>query len=171
MALEIFTVSLRFSFIIFKLVVWTVLSYKGTKNIEMKCSIIVLDHIYIPFMSAESRLTPCDLMDYSLPGPSVHGIFQTRILKWVAISFSRGSYWLGDRTWVFRISCIGRQILYHWAPWEAQYIYHVFFIHSFAELHLGCFHVLAIIILLSHKKEWKWVLCSDVEEPTVCHTK
>ena len=108
---------------------------------------------------------------YSLPGPSVHGIFQTRILKWVAISFSRGSYWLGDRTWVFRISCIGRQILYHWAPWEAQYIYHIFFIHSFAELHLGCFHVLAIIILLSHKKEWKWVLCSDVEEPTVCHTK
>ena len=30
----------------------------------MKFSIIVLDHIYIPFMSAESRLTPCDLMDY-----------------------------------------------------------------------------------------------------------
>ena len=30
----------------------------------------------------------CDPMDYSLPGSSVHGIFQERILKWVAISFS-----------------------------------------------------------------------------------
>ena len=31
----------------------------------------------------------CDPMDCSLPGSSVHGIFQTRILEWVAISFSR----------------------------------------------------------------------------------
>ena len=30
-------------------------------------------------------------MDYSPPGPSVHGILQARILEWVAISFSRGS--------------------------------------------------------------------------------
>ena len=28
-------------------------------------------------------------MDYSLPGSSVHGIFQARVLEWVAISFSR----------------------------------------------------------------------------------
>ena len=33
----------------------------------------------------------CDLMDCSLPGSSVHGIFQARLLEWVAISFSRGS--------------------------------------------------------------------------------
>ena len=32
-----------------------------------------------------------DLMDYGLPGTSVHGIFEARILKGVAISFSRGS--------------------------------------------------------------------------------
>ena len=31
----------------------------------------------------------CDLTDRSLPGPSVHGIFQAKILEWVAISFSR----------------------------------------------------------------------------------
>ena len=30
-------------------------------------------------------------MDYSLPGSSVHGISQARILNWVVISFSRGS--------------------------------------------------------------------------------
>ena len=32
-----------------------------------------------------------DPMDCSPPGPSVHGIFQARILEWVAFSFSRGS--------------------------------------------------------------------------------
>ena len=44
------------------------------------------------------------------PGPSVHGIFQARILKWAAISFFRESYRPRDQT---RVSCIGRQILYH----------------------------------------------------------
>ena len=34
----------------------------------------------------------CDPMDCSLPGSSVHGISQARILEWVAISFSRGSF-------------------------------------------------------------------------------
>ena len=51
----------------------------------------------------------CDPMDCSLPGSSVHGISQARILEWVAISSSRGSTRPKDQT---RISCIGRQILY-----------------------------------------------------------
>ena len=38
-----------------------------------------------------SCLTHCDLMDCSPPGSSVHGILQTRILKWVAMPFSKGS--------------------------------------------------------------------------------
>ena len=32
-------------------------------------------------------------MDCSLPGSSIHGIFQARVLEWAAISFSRGSSW------------------------------------------------------------------------------
>ena len=40
---------------------------------------------------AQSCLTLCDPMDCSLPSSSVHEIFQARILKWVAISVSRGS--------------------------------------------------------------------------------
>ena len=39
----------------------------------------------------QSCLTLSDPMDCSLPGFSIHGIFQARILEWVAISFSRGS--------------------------------------------------------------------------------
>ena len=41
--------------------------------------------------SFQSCLMLCDLMDCSLPGSSVHGIFQARILEWVAMSSSRGS--------------------------------------------------------------------------------
>ena len=39
--------------------------------------------------SLQSCLTLCDPMDCSLPGFSVHGIFQARVLEWVAIAFSR----------------------------------------------------------------------------------
>ena len=39
--------------------------------------------------SLQSCPTLCDPVDYSLPGSSVHGILQARILDWVAISFSR----------------------------------------------------------------------------------
>ena len=38
---------------------------------------------------AQSYLTLRDRMDCSLPGSSVHGIFQTRLLEWVAIAFSQ----------------------------------------------------------------------------------
>ena len=53
----------------------------------------------------------CNPMDCSPPG-SVHGLFQARILEWVAISFSRGSSWTRSQ---IHVSCIGRWILYHWA--------------------------------------------------------
>ena len=37
----------------------------------------------------QSCPTPSDPMDYSLPGSSIHRIFQARVLEWVAIAFSR----------------------------------------------------------------------------------
>ena len=43
----------------------------------------------------------CDPMDCGLPGSSIHGIFQARVLEWVAISFSRGSSQPRDQTQVF----------------------------------------------------------------------
>ena len=51
----------------------------------------------------QSCPTLCDPMDCSLPGSSVHGILQARILEWVTISFSRGSYQPRDRTQVTHI--------------------------------------------------------------------
>ena len=56
-------------------------------------------------MSAQSRLTLCDLMDYSPPGSSVHGIFQARILEWVAIFYSKGSSPSRDQIHISHLSC------------------------------------------------------------------
>ena len=61
---------------------------------------------------AQSCLTLCDPMDFSVPGSSVHGILQTRILEWVAISFSRGSSW--PRDWI-RVSSIADRRSTIWA--------------------------------------------------------
>ena len=60
-------------------------------------------------------------MNCSPPDSSVHGIFQARILAWVAISFPRGSSLSKDRARVSCVSCIERQILYHYTTWEAPF--------------------------------------------------
>ena len=80
-------------------------------------------------------------MDCSLPDSSVHGISQARILEWVAISFFRGSSWPRDGT---RIFCIGRQILYHRATWEAQTFLRVLFpLLLMNILECGCFCIIS----------------------------
>ena len=43
--------------------------------------------------AAQSCPTPSDLMDCRLPGSSVHGIFQARVLEWGAIAFSKNKAW------------------------------------------------------------------------------
>ena len=53
---------------------------------------------------AQSCLTLCDPMDCNLPGSSVLGILQARILEWVAIFFSRGSSQPRDQTHVSRVA-------------------------------------------------------------------
>ena len=61
----------------------------------------------------QSCPTLCDPTDCSLPGPSVHGILQARILEWVAMSISRGSSQPRDRTQVSYIFCTGQRLIYH----------------------------------------------------------
>ena len=74
------------------------------------------------FLESESEVSPscltlCDPMDCSLPGSSIHGIFQARVLDWAAISFSRGSSQPRDWTQVFCI--VGRRFTV-WATREVQ---------------------------------------------------
>ena len=64
-----------------------------------------------------SVVSLCDPMDCSLPGSSVHGIFQARILQWIAIPFSRGSSQPRDQT---QVSSIAGRCFTIWATREAQ---------------------------------------------------
>ena len=63
-------------------------------------------------------LNLCNLMNCSLPGSYIHEIFQARILEWVNISFSRGSYWLGSNLCLLNL--LHWQVLFQWATWEAS---------------------------------------------------
>ena len=62
----------------------------------------------------QSCPTLCNPMDCSLPGSSVHGIFQSRVLEWVAVFFSRGSSQPSDWTWLSHI--VGR----HFSVWATR---------------------------------------------------
>ena len=70
---------------------WMEEDYKGKDESKVKVK------------SLSRVLTLCDPMDCTLPGSSVHGIFQAIVLKWIAISFSRGSSWPRDQTQVSHI--------------------------------------------------------------------
>ena len=70
--------------------------------------------------SFQSCPTLCHLMDCSLPGSSIHGILQARILEWIILRSSRGSSWSRDRTRISYISCIAGGFFTTSATWEAQ---------------------------------------------------
>ena len=97
-------------------------------RMEPKCLVSQADSLSLFFFSSTTLLLPthlpppsgthaqsCNPMDCSPPGSSIHGLFQARILEWVAISSHR-------------------QILYHWAIWEAPCLFHPNILQSFAEL-------------------------------------
>ena len=67
---------------------------------------------------AQSYTTVCNPMSFNLPVSSVHGIPQARILEWIAVSLSRGSFWPRDWTW---ISWIADRFCTMWATREAQW--------------------------------------------------
>ena len=63
---------------------------------------------------AQSCPTPHDPMDFGLPGSSIHGIFQARVLEWVAISFSNAS------KWKVKVKSLSRVRLFK-IPWTSAY--------------------------------------------------
>ena len=68
-----------------------------------------------------SDLAEAAAADCRPPGSFVYGIFQAKILEWVAISCSRGSSQPRDLSHISCIFCIGRWILYHCAIWKGKY--------------------------------------------------
>ena len=91
--------------------------YIAIIELANKYSYVCLFKFFIPWnivvvLVAKSCLTLCNAMNCSLPGSSIHEISQARIPEWVVISS-----WPRDQTCV---SCIARQIPYHWVTWEVH---------------------------------------------------
>ena len=85
-----------------------------------KCSLKIkfsIGFIELCVLVTQLCLTLCHPRDCSLPGSSVHGILQARILEWVAISFSRGSSQPRDKT---QVSCIAGSFFTIWTIREAH---------------------------------------------------
>ena len=76
---------------------------------------------YVHAKSVQSCWTLCEPTDCSLPGSSVYGILQARILEWIAIPFSRGSSQPRDRTLV---SCIAGRFFNIWATEKPCILFH-----------------------------------------------
>ena len=63
---------------------------------------------------AQSAWTLCNPVQCSLLGSSVYGIFQARVLEWVAISYPRGSCWSRDR---ISVSCVSLPLRHMGTPY------------------------------------------------------
>ena len=87
----------------------------GISDNTMNIFSLALCSVLTVCVCVHTQLYPklCNPMDCSLLGPSLHRILQAKILEWVAISYTRGSFQSRDPT------CIGRWLCYHWATWEA----------------------------------------------------
>ena len=106
------------------------------KSLTVWCSpgtwIIFIFYVSLKMKVLFAQLCPklCDHMDCSLPGSSVHGILQIRILEWIAILFSRGSSWPRDRT---QVSYIAGRFLTIWTTREAWWL--PWYAHQWANQH------------------------------------
>ena len=98
---------------------------------------------------AQSCPALCNPLNCSPPGSSVLGIFQARVLEWVAISLSRGSSPPRGWTWV---SCIAGGFSANWATREAP------FFHDFSNLNL-------FVLMKWNEVKWSRSVMSDSLRP------
>ena len=117
--LTLYTFFLRFTHFFLKYTLphsqWDPKRGKHCSLFHLKIFLTRYSWMRVCVLVAQSCLTLCDPMDCSLSRSSIHEIFQARGLEWVAISFSRGSSWPRDRTWVSHI--VGRRFTL-WATRE-----------------------------------------------------
>ena len=100
-------------------------SQEPKSSLKMMQARATQDHELYSCMCAQSCLTLWDPMDHSPPGSSVHGIFQARILEWVATFYSRGSYGPRNQSCFSCVSCIGRWLLFHCATRKAPELHYL----------------------------------------------
>ena len=84
------------------------------------CTVMWTCHLCLCVLVTQLCPSLCDPTDCSPPGSSVHGIFQPRLLKCIAISSSMASFWpSGYQTQVSCVSCIAGGFFTHWAIGQA----------------------------------------------------
>ena len=85
------------------------------KNIGVGCHFL-LQCMKVKSEKKVAQLCPTlsDPMDYSLPGSSIHGIFQARVLEWGAIAFS------GDSSWKILNVLVGTSLVIQWLTLHAS---------------------------------------------------
>ena len=103
-------------------------------------------NVKVKVLVTQLCLTLCDAMDCGLPGSSVHGILQTRILEGVVIPFSKGSSWPRDWT---QVSCIAGGFFTIWATREAPW-------YECIPSNLICWNLTPKVMALGDGVLWKW---------------
>ena len=114
----------------------------------------VLHRVEVICMCVQSCPTLCNRMDYNLPGSSVHGILQARILEWVAVSFSKGSSCPRDQT---QLSCLAGDSLslsHQGSPLSTYYVYGVLYVICPHRSPLGMYTTHVWMWELDYKESW-----------------
>ena len=99
------------------IIFWTQNTFSYHITTSRYCLLPLVPRAKVLVLVTQLCATLRDPMDGSLPGSDVHGIFQVRILEWVAMPFSRGSSWSRAWTWV---SHIAGRFFTVWAKRESQ---------------------------------------------------
>ena len=104
-------------------------------------------------------------MVWSLPASSVHGIFQAKVLEWVALSFRKSS-WPRDQTHVSCISCIscmGRLVLYQLNHYGSPYALYMSILFLCVHIcYAYCVHMLCLLCLCTYLCLYVFMLCMSV---------
>ena len=102
---------------------FTLISLWPCLSLGLEWKLTFSSHWYFNYAkSLQSCPTLCDVMDCSLPGSSVYGILQARILEWVAMPFSRGSSQPRYRTSSLMPPPLAGRFFTTSATWEASLI-------------------------------------------------
>ena len=104
--------------------VWTILFWNSFFfRVGLVCSLLSAQPLSLgavkTYVLSCSVVADAVVPKTSLPGSSVRGVCQARILEWVAMPSSRGSSWSRDQTSILYVACVGSWILYHCTTWEA----------------------------------------------------
>ena len=106
--------------------------FQGCNKVVQLCMYIYIYTCILCAKLLQSCLILCDPMDYSSLGSSVHGILQTRILEWAAISFSRGFPDPGIKPVSLKSPALAGRLFTISTIWEACIYYVHICIYSFS---------------------------------------